>query len=167
MSVTRRQILPDISQIPPHLGPSPPQVLTPRVLTRPAQLTIMADPSTCPPLTRTSVQAAHAIVRPYIHLTPLAHNTTISTLASTPQTTSALATTEWAGQVPARPKIRVLFKCENMQKIGAFKARGAFHALGRCLEVEGEDEVRRRGVVTHSSGISTLISYTPPSSTLY
>ncbi|KAF1354829.1 pyridoxal-phosphate dependent enzyme-domain-containing protein [Delphinella strobiligena] len=59
---------------------------------------------------------------------------------------------QWEGKKPARPKIRVLFKHENEQKIGAFKARGAFHALGRVMEVLGEREVRRRGVVTHSSG---------------
>lgn len=112
----------------------------------------MADPSTSAPLTRLSVQAAHERIKPYIHRTPISTNTTISNFASTPQTKEALKGTPWEGKEPAKPKIRVIFKCENLQKIGAFKARGAFHALGRCIEVLGESEVRRRGVVTHSSG---------------
>ena len=41
----------------------------------------------------------------------------------------------------------VYLKCENLQRIGAFKARGAFHALSRL----GDEEVRN-GVCTHSSG---------------
>ena len=114
----------------------------------------MADLKTCPPLTRESVFTAHTRIKPHIHHTPTLTNTTISNLASTPQTADALNGTEWEGQQPAKPKIRVLFKCENYQRIGAFKARGAFHALGRLIEEEGEEEVRRRGVVTHSSGES-------------
>ena len=39
------------------------------------------------------------------------------------------------------------FKCENFQRTGAFKMRGAIHAV-LCLS----DEERARGVVTHSSG---------------
>ncbi|MBN1330032.1 MAG: pyridoxal-phosphate dependent enzyme [Candidatus Heimdallarchaeota archaeon] len=39
------------------------------------------------------------------------------------------------------------FKCENFQKIGAFKFRGAIHALLRL-----SDEEKKRGVITHSSG---------------
>lgn len=42
---------------------------------------------------------------------------------------------------------RVFWKCENLQKVGAFKARGALNAV---LSL-GDDEARR-GVVTHSSG---------------
>ncbi|MGB0717413.1 MAG: pyridoxal-phosphate dependent enzyme [Phycisphaerae bacterium] len=39
------------------------------------------------------------------------------------------------------------FKCENLQKIGAFKARGATNAVMRL-----SDEEAGKGVVTHSSG---------------
>jgi threonine dehydratase len=39
------------------------------------------------------------------------------------------------------------FKAENMQRIGAFKARGAMNAIGRL-----SSEERARGVVTYSSG---------------
>ncbi|KAL1310649.1 hypothetical protein AAFC00_000917 [Neodothiora populina] len=112
----------------------------------------MAELSTSPPLTRASVQVAHERIKSNIHHTPVLTNATISQFASTPQTANALQGTEWQGEEPANPKIWVLFKCENYQRIGAFKARGAFHALGRLIEVVGEDEVRRRGVVTHSSG---------------
>src|SRR5437773_10406704 len=41
----------------------------------------------------------------------------------------------------------LFFKCENFQKIGAFKARGAANAVFSL-----EDAAARRGVATHSSG---------------
>src|SRR4029453_2531193 len=41
----------------------------------------------------------------------------------------------------------LLFKCENLQKIGAFKARGATNAVFSL-----DDAIARRGVATHSSG---------------
>jgi len=41
----------------------------------------------------------------------------------------------------------LFFKCENFQRAGAFKFRGAWHAVS-CLE----EAVARRGVATHSSG---------------
>jgi threonine dehydratase len=42
---------------------------------------------------------------------------------------------------------KVFLKCENFQKVGAFKARGACNAVLSLTEEEA-----RRGVVTHSSG---------------
>lgn len=108
------------------------------------------------PLTRDSVIAAHELIKPYIHLTPVQTNTTLSDLASTPQTAEALKRTQWEGQEPARPKIKLFFKCENFQRIGAFKVRGAFHAVRRLIDEQGIEEVRKRGVVTHSSGTSPL-----------
>ena len=41
----------------------------------------------------------------------------------------------------------VYLKCENYQRVGAFKFRGAYNAMARL----GEEDVRR-GVITHSSG---------------
>lgn len=41
----------------------------------------------------------------------------------------------------------LFFKCEHLQSTGAFKFRGATHAVGRLSADE-----RRRGVITHSSG---------------
>jgi len=42
---------------------------------------------------------------------------------------------------------RLFFKCENFQRMGAFKFRGAFNALSLF-----DDEQRRAGVVAYSSG---------------
>ncbi len=42
---------------------------------------------------------------------------------------------------------RLFFKCENLQKVGAFKARGAANAVFSLAADEAA-----RGVVTHSSG---------------
>jgi threonine dehydratase len=57
----------------------------------------------------------------------------------TPVTTSAA--------LDALTGATLLFKCENLQRVGAFKARGA------CNAVLGLDEAQAaRGVVTHSSG---------------
>jgi threonine dehydratase len=113
----------------------------------------MADPNSLP-LSRASVLSAHALITPFIHRTPVLTSTYISQLASTPRTAAELEGTPWAGQTPSNPKIRFWFKCENFQKVGAFKARGAFHALLRLVESEGWEEGggRERGVVTHSSG---------------
>lgn len=104
-------------------------------------------------LSRTSVEAAHELIQPHIHRTPVLTNTTLSDLASAPQIAFALKETPWEGQEPAKPKIRLFFKCENFQKIGAFKVRGAFHAVLRLIEDRGIEEVRKKGVVTHSSGM--------------
>jgi threonine dehydratase len=87
------------------------------------------------------------LIKPHVHLTPVLTSTTLTRFATTPQTPSDLEETEWAGQEPAKPKINLFFKCENYQRIGAFKARGAFHAIGRLT-----DEERSKGVITHSSG---------------
>jgi len=46
-----------------------------------------------------------------------------------------------------RAGCRVFFKCENLQRIGAFKFRGAYNALSRLSDAE-----KAKGVVTHSSG---------------
>src|SRR5499433_1240989 len=49
--------------------------------------------------------------------------------------------------VDERTGAKVFFKCENLQRIGAFKFRGAFNALS---QLSSED--RRRGVLSFSSG---------------
>src|SRR5687767_11885219 len=49
--------------------------------------------------------------------------------------------------VDARTGATVHFKCENLQRGGAFKFRGAYNALSRL-----DAGARRRGVVTFSSG---------------
>ncbi len=42
---------------------------------------------------------------------------------------------------------QVFFKCENLQRVGAFKFRGAYNAISRL-----DDAQRARGVVAYSSG---------------
>jgi threonine dehydratase len=103
-----------------------------------------------PPLTRSSVRAAHEIIKSHIHLTPVLTSTTLNRIASTPQTAEALKGTPYDGHEPAKPTIRFFFKCENYQRIGAFKARGAFHAISRLPA-----DIRSKGIVTHSSGMYT------------
>lgn len=64
-------------------------------------------------------------IKPYIHQTP------VFTCAALDQMVGA----------------RLLFKCENLQRAGAFKARGAANAVFSLSEQEAQN-----GVVTHSSG---------------
>lgn len=102
-----------------------------------ARTHFMADISGCPPLTRQSVLDAHERIKSFIHRTPVLTSTTLDGLAS-----SALD-----------HPTKLYFKCENYQRIGAFKARGAFHALSRL-----HDEELKNGVVTHSSGMPLLLA---------
>jgi threonine dehydratase len=50
-------------------------------------------------------------------------------------------------QFDARTGTHAFFKCENFQRMGAFKFRGAYNALSRLAP-----EARKRGVVAYSSG---------------
>lgn len=77
------------------------------------------------PLTITDIREAHARIRDKITRTPVMTSETLS----------------------ARAGAKLFFKCENLQKVGAFKARGATNAVFSLT-----DEEARRGVVTHSSG---------------
>jgi len=72
-----------------------------------------------------AVRAAHERIRPYIHRTPI-------------------LTSE---RLNAATGSSLFFKCENLQKVGAFKARGATNAVFAL-----DEESARRGVATHSSG---------------
>lgn len=71
------------------------------------------------------VQQAAERIRPYVHRTPI-------------HTSSALDRMFGA---------QLVFKCENLQKIGAFKARGAVNAV-----LQLDQATAKRGVATHSSG---------------
>ena len=115
----------------------------------------MADHKSCPPLTRESVKVAHRRIEPYIYRTPVATCETINRIASTAQAErdEGQPIGQEKSNGTTKLKVRIFFKCENQQRIGAFKARGAFHALGRLIEEEGIESVRRKGVVTHSSGM--------------
>lgn len=105
----------------------------------------MAQHKTCLPLTPESINEAHSIIKPHIHRTPVLTSATLDRIASSPSRPGA-----------PTPRFRLFFKCENYQKIGAFKARGAFHAVKHLIKELGIEEVRRRGVVTHSSGMVCL-----------
>ena len=50
-------------------------------------------------------------------------------------------------QIDERTGCQVFFKCENLQRVGAFKFRGAFNAIARLTP-----EQRSRGVLAYSSG---------------
>src|SRR5690348_5398118 len=52
-----------------------------------------------------------------------------------------------ARYIDGRTGARVYFKCENLQRAGAFKFRGAYNALARLADAQ-----RRAGVVAYSSG---------------
>lgn len=71
------------------------------------------------------LQDARKRIAPYVHVTPV------------------LTSSRLDGMVGAH----VFFKCENFQRVGAFKARGAHNAVFSLSDAEAA-----RGVVTHSSG---------------
>jgi threonine dehydratase len=77
------------------------------------------------PLDLAAIRAAHDRIRPHIHRTPVL--------------SSAWLDAQCGGSLA--------FKCENFQKVGAFKARGATNAVFSLSDAEAA-----RGVATHSSG---------------
>lgn len=73
----------------------------------------------------TDILEAALRIKPYIHRTPVLTSESLS----------------------KRFGCKVFFKCENFQKAGAFKSRGACNAVFSL-----PDEIARKGVATHSSG---------------
>lgn len=79
------------------------------------------------------VIAAHERIAPHIHRTPVLTSSYFDDLTGA----------------------QLFFKCENLQKAGAFKVRGASNAVFGL-----DDEAAKRGVATHSSGNHALsLSY--------
>lgn len=76
------------------------------------------------------VLAAHERIKPWIHRTPVLSCRTFDDMSGT----------------------ELLFKCENFQKAGAFKVRGATNAVFSLDEATAE----KNGVATHSSGNHAL-----------
>lgn len=76
-------------------------------------------------ITRESISEAHERIQPYIERTPVLTSASLNELAG----------------------CQLYFKCENFQKVGAFKARGATNA---ALKLSKEEIVK--GLATHSSG---------------
>jgi threonine dehydratase len=71
------------------------------------------------------IRAAHLRIRPFIHRTPVMSSSQINRIFGS----------------------EIYFKCENFQKVGAFKFRGATNAV-----MQLSDDEKKKGVVTHSSG---------------
>lgn len=71
------------------------------------------------------LEESYALIRPYVHRTPVLQSRAINEMAET----------------------SLFFKCENMQRVGAFKFRGGIHTM---LRLSAEE--RAKGVATHSSG---------------
>ncbi len=71
------------------------------------------------------VQKAHEIVQKYAHRTPVLTSSAINNITGA----------------------NLFFKCENFQKVGAFKFRGACNAVFSLSKEEAQ-----KGVATHSSG---------------
>lgn len=85
----------------------------------------------CGLITLDDILSAAEALKDKVHQTPVLTSTAISQLA-----------TKSCGR-----SIELVFKCENFQKTGSFKARGATNAVSKLT-----DEERARGVCTHSSG---------------
>jgi len=75
--------------------------------------------------TKEQLLAARERIAPYIHQTPIFRSSTIDAMTGA----------------------KVLFKSEQLQRMGAFKMRGATNAI-----LSLSDAQRAKGVVTHSSG---------------
>lgn len=71
------------------------------------------------------VEEAYKRTAPYVHKTPILTSRLLNEMSNS----------------------QVFFKCENFQKMGAFKMRGAINAI---LQISEEE--KSKGVVTHSSG---------------
>ena len=71
------------------------------------------------------VQAASKRLRGHAHITPIMSSRSLNQKAGA----------------------EVYLKCENFQRVGAFKFRGAYNAMSQL-----SDKDRKRGVITHSSG---------------
>lgn len=71
------------------------------------------------------ISKTHKAIQSYIHRTPVLANQSINALTGG----------------------TLYFKCENFQKVGAFKMRGASSAVAAL-----EDDLKYRGIATHSSG---------------
>ena len=93
----------------------------------------MKDSDTMYIPTLADMLVAHERIKPYIHRTPVLTSQFLDDLTGA----------------------KLFFKCENLQKAGAFKARGASNAVFGLT-----DEQAAKGVATHSSGNhGTCLSY--------
>ena len=83
------------------------------------------------PISLSEIKAAAKRINPHIHRTPVLRSSALDQLSGN----------------------QLYFKCENFQKTGSFKTRGATHALTVELERCASEQVAKPSlVVTHSSG---------------
>jgi len=80
------------------------------------------------PPTYDDMEVAYLRIREQIHRTPVMTSKTLDNLSGK----------------------RLFFKCENFQKVGAFKFRGASNAVNHLTQTQAT--AAKKGVVTHSSG---------------
>jgi threo-3-hydroxy-L-aspartate ammonia-lyase len=85
----------------------------------------VSSPTVTPSLDPSAIRAAAGRIRPWVHRTPLLPSRSLS----------------------ERLGVEVRLKCENLQRAGSFKIRGAMNAL-----LQLDDDQRARGVVAFSSG---------------
>jgi len=76
-------------------------------------------------ITKQAIEEAHERIKKYVHRTPVLTSKSIDEIAG----------------------CSIFFKCENLQNVGAFKARGAMNA---ALQLTPDQ--KKKGVATHSSG---------------
>lgn len=76
-------------------------------------------------MTKQELKNCHQSITPYIHKTPVLTSRLLNEISG----------------------VELYFKCENFQRMGAFKMRGATHAILKLSE-----DQKSKGVVTHSSG---------------
>jgi threonine dehydratase len=76
-------------------------------------------------ITQHDIEQAYERIKSYVHRTPVLTSESINVIAG----------------------CSIYFKCENLQKVGAFKARGAMNAALQVPEAQ-----RSKGIATHSSG---------------
>ena len=76
-------------------------------------------------ITQQHIEEAHERIKPFIHKTPVLTSKTLNNICGA----------------------ELFFKCENFQKIGAFKIRGGMNAV-----LSLPPEKRKKGIATHSSG---------------
>ncbi len=76
-------------------------------------------------ITKNLLLECKAIVQEHIHRTPVLTSTLLNELSG----------------------VDLFFKCENFQRAGSFKMRGAVHAISKLTAAQ-----KAKGVVTHSSG---------------
>ncbi len=77
------------------------------------------------PISKTDIEETHSRIAPFIHNTPVLESSSLNQIA----------------------ECELFFKCENFQKIGAFKMRGAINAI---QNLSSQD--KKNGIITHSSG---------------